>query len=228
MDILSEIEGAIADAFSALSVVQSTLAAAQSTVGAAQATLMESQYLMAIPLIAAEFKGLTHVLEGSGRLFIGTIESLGFFIPDFFNGTFTFFTFALSWMMCLFKNISNMQTCIFYYLLEAFGQILYLIPRIILWLIFQLGFDPYPIEKGIWDKIDDLDKIVMKYAGFHICHYPKNIRDLCYNCRRLKVNTLIKHASPLVTDITERLPSKLMPGIQKIAQGGDELMHPFQ
>jgi hypothetical protein len=34
------------------------------------------------------------------------------------DGIFALVTFAISWMMCLFKNIANMQTCLFYYLLD--------------------------------------------------------------------------------------------------------------
>ena len=228
MDIIAEIEGAIADSLSATGLIQSTLAAVESSVSVAQGMLVQSQSLAAVTLIAAEFKGLVNVLQGSGELFIGTIESLGFFIPDFFNGVFTLFVFSASWMMCLFKNISNMQACLFYYLLEVVGQILYLIPRIILWLLFQFGLDLYERETEFWDLIEALDKVSMNYLGFHICHYPKNIRDTCYNCKRLKISTLTRNSKPLVTDITERLPPKLMPGIMRIAEGGQQLMNPFQ
>jgi hypothetical protein len=226
-EIIAAIEGAIADSLGASNLLQSIIGVVQSSMAAAQSTLMESQYLAAIPIIAAEFRGLVSILQGSGEVFIGGLESLEFFIPDLFDGIYTLLTFALSWMMCLFKNISNMQTCLFYYLLETFGQIIYLPFRIVLWLCYVAKLDLYQGEKSFWDKIEQLDRVLMKYIGFHISHYPKNIRQQCYNCKRLKISTLTRHAGPLVNDITNKLPAMLMPGFMRIAKGGEQLMNPF-
>jgi hypothetical protein len=228
MDVIAEVEGAISDSLSASGLIESTISAIESSIAAVQTTLLEAQYLAAVTVIIAEFKGLVDVLMGSGELFIGFLESLVFFIPDAFDGIFALFTFAITWMMCLFQNIANMQTCLIYYLLEVFGQILYLPVRIILWIAYQVGFDLYPIETSAWNGVEELDRIIMGIVGFHISHFPKNIRDQCYNCKRLKVSALSKHAAPLVDDITNKMPELLMPGIMLIAKGGDELMHPFQ
>jgi hypothetical protein len=227
MDILAEIEGAIADTLSASGLIESTVAAIESGMAVAQATILESQYLAAIPIIIAEFKGLVDILQGSGELFIGTLESLAFFVPDAMDGIFALVTFAISWMMCLFKNIANMQTCLFYYLLEVAGQILYLPIRLLLFTVYKLGLNFYPYETKFWNGMETFDRIFMNYLGFHITHYPKNIREQCYNCKRLKISALTEHATPLVDDITKKLPPKLMPGFMHIAKGGEELMHPF-
>jgi hypothetical protein len=227
VDILAEIEGAIADSLSASGLIQSSVAAIQSGMAFAQATLLESQYLAAIPIIIAEFKGLVNILQGSGELFIGTLESLAFFVPDAMDGIFTFFTFAISWMMCLFKNIANMQTCLFYYLLEVAGQILYLPIRLLLFTVYKLGLNFYSYETKFWNGMETFDRIFMNYLGFHITHYPKNIREQCYNCKRLKISALTEHTAPLVDDITRRLPENLMPGFMRIAEGGKQIMNPF-
>jgi len=227
MDPIADIEGAIADSLSASSLLESIIGAVQSGIGAAQATLMESQYLAALPIIAVEFRGLVDILLGAGEVFIGSLESLAFFVPDLFDGIFAIFTFSITWMMCLFQNISNMQTCLFYYLLEATGQVLYLPIRVFLWVCYQVGFDLYPMESAFWNGVEELDKVVMEFLGFHISHYPKDIRDKCYNCKRLKISALTNHAGPLADDVFNKLPKLLMPGFMHIAKGGDELMHPF-
>jgi hypothetical protein len=227
MDPIADVEGAIADSLSATGLIQSIIGAVQSGIGAAQATLMESQYLAALPIIALEFRGLVNILQGAGEVFIGSLESLAFFIPDLFDGIFAIFTFSITWMMCLFQNISNMQTCLFYYLLEVAGQILYLPFRLLFWVCYQAGFDLYPMEAAFWNGIEELDKVVMNYLGFHISHYPKNIRNKCYNCKRLKISALTNHAGPLADDVFNKLPALLMPGFMHIADGGDQLMHPF-
>jgi len=226
--------GFVADIQSTIGVIQGIMgnslgfiSSIESTIAAAQGILMQSQYLAAVAIIAAEFEAIVNIILGSGQLFIGSIESLEFFIPDFFDGLITIGTFSVTWMMCLFKNISNMQTCIFYYLLEAIGQILYLPFRILFWIISKIGFDIYSHETMFWDKMDDLDKIIMGFVGFHILHYPKNIRETCYNCKRLKIKTLTDRTKPLKDDVMERLPPKLWPGLNRIIQGGTDLMNPF-
>ena len=227
MDIIAEIEGAIADSLGATNMMESIIGVVQSSMAAAQATLMESQYLAAIPIIAAEFKGLVDILQGSGELFIGSLESLQFFIPDFFDGIFTLMTFAISWLMCLFKNITNLQACMFYYLLEIVGVIFYLPFRVTLWVLSQFHIDLYDLETQFWDGIEYIDEVVLNYAGFHVSHYPKNIREQCYNCRRVKISALDKHTAPLVKDLTQTVPSLLSPGLKQIIKGGTELMNPF-
>jgi len=205
--IIGDVEGAIADA---------------------EGALLQAEYAAAVPLIAAEFQGLVDILIGSGKLFIGTIETLtSSLIPDTFDGIYTLVVFSISWMLCLFKNIGNMQTCIFYYLLEAIGQILYLPVRIFLFFASQIGINFYPLETRFWNFIEYLDTLAIGSIGFHISHYPRNIRDQCYNCKRLKVSTLMAHSDPLVKDITQVVPRNLSPGITQIIQGGTELMHPF-
>jgi len=221
LQAIGNVQGAIAD-FTGI------IADVQSAIGVAQGALLQFEYLAAVPLIAMEFRGLVNVLMGSGELFIGTIKTLtSSLIPNTFDGVFTFFVFSISWMLCLFKNIGNMQTCIFYYILEAIGQILYLPVRIFLYFTSQVGINFYPLETRFWDGIEHLDKLVMGSAGFHISHYPKNIRNQCYNCKRLKVSTLMARSDPLVKDITEVAPRNLTPGIRRMIRGAAQLMNPF-
>jgi hypothetical protein len=130
-------------------------------------------------------------------------------------------------MMCLFKNIKNIQVCFFYYLLEIFGQILYLPIRIFLFLMYLIKINLYKKEEAVWDMIEYLDTIVFAKTHIHICHYPRNIREQCYNCKRLKVDTLAKHSTPLVNDIFVTVPNNLGPGIKLIVQGATEAMNPF-
>jgi len=226
--IIADIESVINVVLSQAGLMQGFMSTMEGALSYATGMLMESQYLAAIPLIGIEFKGIVDVLMGAGELFIGTIEVLASsFIPDLFDGIFTFFVFAITWMMCLFKNLGNMQTCLMYYLLEVVGQILYLPIRIILWIGHEIGIDLYEKETMFWKMIEYIDSIVLNYLGFHICHYPRNIRDLCYNCRRLKVSALTSHSAPLVYDITTLIPKKLMPGFMLMAKGGEEIMNPF-
>jgi len=230
LEIISDVEGGIADVEGAVADVEGAVADTEGSITIAEGIAIQAQqygwYLMLLPLVLAEFTGLTDVLLGAAEVFIGTVRTLIHVIPDGLDALFTLATFSLSWMMCLFKNISNMQTCLIYYLLEVVGQILYLPFRIFLFLVFQLGVDLYPIEKGFWNFVEDADKFILGITGFHISHYPKNIRDQCYNCQRLKISALERHSANLVNDITVRAPKNLMPGFNLMATGGTQLMHP--
>jgi hypothetical protein len=226
-DIIAAIQSTIAAISGLIADSTGIIADVQSAIGVAQGILAQQRYVMAAAIAAAEFKGLSHIIEGAGQLFIGTVKSIDKLVPHGFDSIFTTFVFSMSWMMCLFKNITNIQVCFFYYLLEIIGQILYLPVRIILWLLFKFRLDMYPLETKIWELVEYADRVVMKTAGFHITHYPKNIRDTCYNCKRLKMSTLVKHTTPLADDIKVAIPSYIMPGFKKIAKGAEELTHPF-
>jgi hypothetical protein len=229
--VMSAVGSLIADTEGAVTMIEGIISNVQGSLHILQGALMQSQYLAQVafwaPIIAIEFKGLLNIITGAWEVFINTLRFLPEFGLSFAEGVFAIFTFSMSWMMCLFKNISNMQTCIFYYLLEAIGQILYLPFRITFWLAYQLKFNVYPYETQLWDGVEYVDKIVLKALGFHISHYPKNIRDQCYNCKRLKISTLVKHSKPLVRDVTEVLPPALGPGVMKMITGGTQLMNPF-
>jgi len=229
---VADAEGLIADVEGGVNIAEGAVADVEGAIADAEGALAQSEYLQQVafwtPIIIAEFKGLVDIITGAWQLFVGVLEFLPVFVPDGIDGIFTLFTFAMSWMMCLFKNISNMQACIFYYLLEAIGQILYLPVRIWLWIAFQFKIDLYPVETRFWDFIEYIDQIVLKAAGFHISHYPRNIRDQCYNCKRLKISALVEHSTPIMTDITTVLPPALMPGLMNVVKGGTELTHPFQ
>jgi len=229
--VMSVVGSLIADAQGATTITQGIVHALQGAFHTLQGSIMQSQYLYWLafwaPIIAIEFKGLLNIITGAWEVFINTLTFLPQFGLSFADGVAALFTFSMSWMMCLFKNLSNMQTCIFYYLLEAIGQILYLPVRIFLWIASQLKIDLYPLETQFWDLIEYIDKIVLKAAGFHISHYPKNIREQCYNCKRLKISSLVDHSMPMVNDVTNVLPPALGPGVMKMITGGTQLMNPF-
>ena len=164
--VMSAVSGLIADTQGAVSVVQGIVGNMQGAFHVIQGALMQSQYLYWLafwaPIIAIEFKGLLNIITGAWEVFINTLTFLPQFGLSFADGVTALFTFSMSWMMCLFKNLSNMQTCIFYYLLEAIGQILYLPVRIFLWLAFQFKIDLYSLESQFWEVIEYIDKLVLK------------------------------------------------------------------
>jgi hypothetical protein len=50
------------------------------------------------------------------------------------------------------------STCFLYYIIEFIGVLLYMPVRIMLLLLRVLGINLYPVEKGVWDSLEKLDR----------------------------------------------------------------------
>ena len=164
--------------------------------------------------IGQEFKGLGDGLHDG-------FEDIGILMEK--SGEFVF-----NYVMCGVKMIQNLHACIFYYSLQAVGQIMYLPIRWKLWLLYMLGLDFYPYEATFWDYVEWFDGVVFNSMGFHFSHFPKNIRDQCYNCRRMKKSTVSRIANNINDDFLHGIPDKLQRGIHTIKEGGDELKSAFR
>lgn len=190
--------------------------------------ILDAAYFAALPLLAFEGKAIIEIVEGVAEEFVGIIESLEVAVPDIFDGIYTLFTFGLTHLICGLKLLGNIHKCFFYYILDIVGQILYLPARLFLWISNTFfGINLYPFECKIWKYIDIFDLYFFKYSKFHLIHYPKSVRDDCYNCCRLKTTTVVDRATKIGRDFTVKIPGFLTPGINKIAQGGYDFIHPF-
>lgn len=190
--------------------------------------LLDAAYFMALPLVAIEFKSIVEIISGAGLTFMGTIETLALGLPDIIDGFVTLVQFALSNLVCGLKLLTNFHKCFFYYLIDIVGQLLYLPIRITFWAFNAfLNINMYPIEKQLWDYVEIFDCFMFSYIGFHLTHYPQNVHDDCYNCCRVKTSTLIQKGEKIHEDIMQTAPHLLIPGINLIAQGAQDFMHPF-
>jgi hypothetical protein len=91
-----------------------------------------------------------------------------------------------------------------------------------------LGLDGKGLEKGLWDMLENLDTMIFSLTGIHIIHYPKWIRDQCYNCRRLKMSTVGDQFTKTFTTLSKEFPQDAAPGISVMNGGGKRLMSAMQ
>lgn len=190
--------------------------------------ILDAAYFLALPIVAFEFEAIVDILVGSGQAFAGLISVLAVTIPDIFDTIYTLALWAITHLECFFKILRNLPVCIFFYVLDMLGQLIYLPIRLGLWaVLFTIGLNLYPIEKGAWDIIYKVDCFVHETAGIHIAHWPDNIIDDCYNCCRVKTQTLMNKGSKVMDDINKTAPKMLYPGINKIGRGGTKFMNPF-
>ena len=174
-------------------------------------------------------KGLEEIFGGIGTEFteLGDGLRLGFTnIGVLFKwvGEFVF-----SYITCGVQYVQNLHRCIFFYSLDAVLNLAYMPIRLLLWVISTLTNrdEAYKMEQMIWDKIYEGDAIVYKYTGVHYAHYPKNIRDLCYNCKRMRATALKNKVQQINYIFDQEIPKKLQKGVGEMQRGGDKFKGAF-
>ena len=146
-------------------------------------------------------------LEESGILIIYVIE------------------FIITHMWCFMKIMFSSFDCIFWYSLETFGKIIYLLgPTLFITVFLFIGVDLRPLEKAFWAMMESLDKIIWGYFGFHIIHFPKWVRNRCYNCKRLKVSSISDQFFRFSGYFTKNIPRDAAPGISTMQLGFGQFM----
>uniref|UniRef100_A0A6C0B912 Uncharacterized protein n=1 Tax=viral metagenome TaxID=1070528 RepID=A0A6C0B912_9ZZZZ len=136
--------------------------------------------------------------------------------------------FIFSYITCSVQYIQNLHRCLFFYCTDTFAQILYLPIRILLWFMKTFLFrDLYPLEQKAWDLLEQADQFIFYYVGVHISHYPKNIRDLCYNCKRMKVDALKDKVKQINYGFSRKMPQLLQAGIGQMQDGSKQFAGAF-
>jgi hypothetical protein len=174
------------------------------------------------------FDGIGKIFKGIGQEFDAVGESVALGVTDIFTLIEFIFIFLGSYIGCGVYFLMNIRSCLFYYLLEVLGQILYIPVRIIVWILSFLHFNLQQYLDIFWNKMEILDGLVYKFGGFHIIHYPRGIRQKCYVCKRLKTQVLVNKSNDIKDDFSPggRIQQIFNRGIDTIREGGNEIMNP--
>lgn len=172
-------------------------------------------------------RAFDHIFIGIGEEVTGLFDGIGDGFVDIgqlieYSGIFVF-----TYMACGVKLIRNLHKCMFYYALQAAGQMFYLPMRIILWVFSNLGADMYSTEAWVWNNLEELDSAFFESTGVHFMHFSLEVRENCYNCRRLKKEALKKKASDIDRDFRVGIKEKLNKGINTLTRAGDEFKGVF-
>jgi len=173
--------------------------------------------------------GLKGIFDGIGMEFTGLGEGLRLGFDDI--GLLFQYTgeFLLTYCFCGVKFITNLNTCILYYAIDAVGQIIYLPFRVMFFVIYLSVYnDIYSQVDKIWNQIRDLDQMNYNYTGVYLTRWPRTIRDLCYNCKRLKVSVLNQKAKDINDDFNIKMPELLNKGVDKMKASGNDFTDAFK
>ena len=82
---------------------------------------------------------------------------------------------------CAFMLLINffIVPCVFWYLLNLFGAIIYLPFAFIFWFV---GINDV-VEDYLWGTIYVFDEFVHDFSGYHFAHFPDFINKQCYSCQ---------------------------------------------
>ena len=136
--------------------------------------------------------------------------------------------FVFSYTMCGVKYMSNMPSCLLYYSVDTTFNIMHLPIRISLWVLqWSIGLNLYPIQDKIWKWLLQLNGYIYGSLGFNIIRWPKNVRDQCYNCKRLKLSVLARKGKDIDYDLRVNLPKVLTKGMPLLSRADKQLQKGF-
>jgi len=139
------------------------------------------------------------------------------------------FEFIKTHMVCGVFFAKNIRQCILYYVIDAIFQIIYLPIRIFKFFFYVFTGSTMldDAEKGIVSILDKIDTVWFTFTKFHFLYWPKQVRDDCYNCKRLKVSALGSKARDVADDFTNTLPGMFTRGFGAMHSAMEKLKNPF-
>jgi hypothetical protein len=167
-------------------------------------------------------KGLKQIFEGVIKEFTGLPQGVWYGLLNSSVFIQYIWEFAITNFMCGMKLMNNAFSCAIYYILEIIGQMLYLLPRIFFWILDKITGKKKigsMIERTIWRALEWVDRLTITYLKFHIIHYSKSVREMCYNCKRLKPTVFVDQAVGFVDDLADPILDLSVGGIKQMVNG---------
>ena len=134
-------------------------------------------------------------LKGGGKLFAPLLKGItkpftdiaGFFVKaangiiKIANMIIELINKVIYYSKCAFMLLINffIVPCVFWYLLNLIGCIIYLPFAFIFWFI---GINDV-VEDYVWGTIYVFDEFMYDFSGYHFAHFPDFINKQCYSCQ---------------------------------------------
>jgi len=153
--------------------------------------------------------------SGFGDLVEGTAKGLinaSLSTLDLFTTTFSFslqgFKFMFILLICMVENLSNLNACILFYLIDMVILIVFLVLFSVLKLVDEVfmirltGVSVSELIMSLAGPIIAFDDFVHSISGYHLIRYPDYIIKRCYTCS-VKLNT--KRTKETASDVIQTL-----------------------
>jgi len=177
--------------------------------------------------IGRAFDAIRGVQQGVQDIFEGlaiemTAAPIGFAyaVKDMFELTEYIFIFIFTHLECMNKISKNYVTCFLTYTVDLMIGLVLLVPCAALYLTcFLVGWNYNEQTGKIKRMAEELDEHAFGIIGIHIIHWPKPIRDMCYNCKRLRPEALVAKTMDVQYDLTGRIATLVVGGVMKMFGG---------
>ena len=141
---------------------------------------------------------------------LGEVQTIGDSMISGFNGIGYLFAatgeIIKNYLVCGVKFLKNIYFCIFFYIIQVVLYILYLPVWLTMWVLKTfIGVDLFWIEERTWNGLEIVDGFLWHWFGFHIIYWPKNVRERCFVCIRLKKKVLKNTAKAVDYNFNERI-----------------------
>ena len=146
---------------------------------------------------------------------------------DLFLSTFSFslqgFKFMFILLICMVENMSNMNVCIVFYILDVIVLTIFLFIFSVLKLFDEAlmirltGVSVVELVMMVYEPVVMLDDYIHSISGYHFIHYPDYITNKCYTCS-VKLNTerTVETGTRLVDVLTGVIPRRMGEPIDKV------------
>jgi uncharacterized protein YycO len=91
-----------------------------------------------------------------------------------------------------------------------------------------LRINLYPAVNEVWKMAEWVNSKIYTTFGFNIIRWPKNVRDECYNCKRLKTSVLMQKGKEIDYDFKHNIPNIMKKGGRQIKLGGRQINRAFK
>jgi len=177
--------------------------------------------------IGRAFDAIRGVQQGMQDIFEGLLIEMtagpigySYAVKDLFQLTEYLFIFIFTHLECMNKISKNYVTCFLTYSVDFLIGLVLLVPCAALYLTcFMTGWDYNQQIDKMKRMAEELDAHIFGIFGAHIIHWPKPIRDMCYNCKRLRPEALVAKTMDVEYDITGRIATLAVGGVMKMFGG---------
>jgi hypothetical protein len=165
-------------------------------------------------------QGMQDIFEGLATEMAAGPIGFSYAVKDLFQLTEYIFVFIFTHLECMNKISKNYVTCFLTYTVDFMIGLVLLIPCTALYLTcFLAGWDYNEQTGKIKRMTEEVDEHIFGIFGIHIIHWPKPIRDMCYNCKRLRPEALVAKTMDVEYDMTGRIATLAVGGVMKMFGG---------
>jgi len=144
------------------------------------------------------------------------------------------FQLAFVLLLCFIENISNLNSCILFYLLDLIVLICYLALISLLALVDAAflkslaGISSVDLVLSLYDPIMEFSDFIFEISGVHVLRYPDYITKMCYTCSfDVKPKPTTDAGKSVINVVTNKIPDRMSGAMRKFSSAARKITSVF-